>query len=77
MARRKIRPGPLEARSAAILRAIIEEYVATAQPVGSAALVEKYGYDIPVVLINGIKVFKHRVDPREFRRKLRRIIGSQ
>ena len=43
MARRKIRPGPLEARSAAILRAIIEEYVATAQPVGSAALVEKYG----------------------------------
>ncbi|HET9531206.1 MAG TPA: glutaredoxin family protein [Blastocatellia bacterium] len=41
------------------------------------ALVEKYGYDIPVVLINGIKVFKHRVDPREFRRKLRRIIGSQ
>ena len=34
----------------------------------------KYGYDIPVVLINGIKVFKHRVDPREFRRKLRRIM---
>jgi glutaredoxin len=41
------------------------------------SLVEKYGYDIPVVLINGIKVFKHRVDPREFRRKLRRITMRQ
>ena len=41
MARRKDRPGPLDARSAAILRAIIEEYVATAAPVGSHALVEK------------------------------------
>ena len=36
----------------------------------------RYGWDIPVVLINGIKVFKHRVDPREFRRKLIRIAGS-
>lgn len=42
MARRKDRPGPLEPRSAAILRAIIEEYVATAQPVGSHTLVSKY-----------------------------------
>jgi heat-inducible transcriptional repressor len=41
VARRKDRPGPLDSRSAAILRAIIEEYVATAQPVGSHALVEK------------------------------------
>jgi heat-inducible transcriptional repressor len=41
MARRKDRPGPLEPRSAAILRAVIEEYVATAQPVGSITLVTK------------------------------------
>ena len=34
-------PGPLEPRSEAILRAIIEEYVATAQPVGSQALVSR------------------------------------
>jgi glutaredoxin len=34
---------------------------------------ERYGYDIPIVLINGIKVFKHRVDTGEFRRKLLRI----
>ena len=36
------------------------------------ALRERYGYDIPVIFINGVKVFKHRVDPREFKRKLRR-----
>jgi glutaredoxin len=36
-------------------------------------LQERYRYDIPVVLINGVKVFKHRVDAKEFRRKLRRL----
>ena len=34
---------PLDLRSQAILRAVIEEYVSTAQPVGSQALVERYG----------------------------------
>jgi len=34
---------------------------------------ERYGYDIPVIFINGVKVFKHRVDPGEFKRKLRRL----
>ena len=38
-----------------------------------AKLVELYGNDIPVVFINRVKVFKHRVDPREFKRKLRRL----
>jgi glutaredoxin len=41
-----------------------------------AALQEQYRYDIPVIFINGIKAFKHRVDPREFRRKLRRLVGG-
>ena len=36
-------------------------------------LAELYGHDIPVVFINGVKVFKHRVEAREFRRKLRRL----
>jgi glutaredoxin len=36
------------------------------------ALRERYGNDIPVIFINGVKVFKHRVDPREFKQKLRR-----
>ena len=34
---------------------------------------ERYQYDIPVVFINGIKAFKHKVDPKEFKRKLRRL----
>ena len=47
MARRPRRPlGPLDLRSQAILRAVIEEYVATAQPVGSQALVERYGLGV-------------------------------
>jgi glutaredoxin len=40
------------------------------------ALRERYGYDIPVIFINGVKVFKHRVDARDFRRKLRRLSGG-
>jgi heat-inducible transcriptional repressor len=54
MARRKVRPGPLEARSAAILRAIIEEYVATAQPVGSVALVQKYALSISPATVRNV-----------------------
>ena len=37
------------------------------------ALRDRYGHDIPIVLINGVKVFKHRVDPQEFKRKLHRL----
>jgi len=36
-------------------------------------LQEQYGNDIPVVFINGVKVFKHRISPDEFCRKLRRL----
>ena len=43
MARRVRRTsGPLDLRTQAILRAVIEEYVTTATPVGSQALVERY-----------------------------------
>lgn len=37
------------------------------------ALREQYGNDIPVIFINGVKVFKHQVDPAEFKRKLWRL----
>ena len=42
MARRFRTSGPLDPRAQAILRAVIEEYVTTATPVGSQALVERY-----------------------------------
>lgn len=40
------------------------------------ALKERYNADIPVIFINGVKAFKHRVDPREFKRKLRRLSSA-
>ena len=36
-------------------------------------LQERYRYEIPVVLINGTKAFKYKVDAAEFRNKLRRL----
>lgn len=37
------------------------------------ALRERYSDDIPVIFINGVKAFKHRVGSSEFKRKLRRL----
>jgi glutaredoxin len=39
------------------------------------ALVRRYGWDIPVVLINGIETFKHRLTTAEFEREIRRAIA--
>jgi heat-inducible transcriptional repressor len=55
MARRKDRPaGPLEPRSAAILRAIIEEYVTTAVPVGSQTLVDRYRLGVSSATVRSV-----------------------
>ena len=52
---RRIRPiGPLDLRSQAILRAVIEEYVTTATPVGSQALVERYGLGVSSATVRSI-----------------------
>ena len=37
------------------------------------ALKKLYGWEIPVVTINGHKAFKYRLTAEEFRRKLRRL----
>ncbi len=37
------------------------------------ALIELYGWEIPVILINGVKAFKYRLTAGEFKRKLRRL----
>lgn len=39
-------------------------------------LARRYGWDIPVVFINGVETFKHRLTTAEFRRELRRAIDS-
>lgn len=36
-------------------------------------LLRKYKYDIPVIVINGVEAFIHRVDPSEFETRIRRI----
>src|SRR3954471_13396537 len=54
MARRMRRSGPLDLRSQAILRAVIEEYVTTAAPVGSAALVERYRLGVSSATVRAV-----------------------
>jgi heat-inducible transcriptional repressor len=53
---RRDRPatGPLDARAQAILRAVIEEYVISATPVGSAALVQRYRLGLSSATVRGV-----------------------
>jgi heat-inducible transcriptional repressor len=46
--------GPLDLRAQAILRAVIEEYVASATPVGSQALVERYRLGVSSATVRNI-----------------------
>ena len=54
---------PLRERYAVVLRTINVE--------SSSDLENRYGSDIPVVLINGEEAFRHRVDRTELERKLK------
>ena len=55
MARRTQRPaGPLDPRSQAILRAVIDEYVATAEPVGSQTLVDRYRLGVSSATVRNV-----------------------
>jgi heat-inducible transcriptional repressor len=53
---RRSRPtaGPLDARSQAILRAVIEEYVISAVPVGSQVLVDRYRLGVSSATVRAI-----------------------
>ncbi len=46
--------GPLDLRSQAILRAVIEEYVTTAAPVGSHALVERHRLGVSTATVRAV-----------------------
>jgi heat-inducible transcriptional repressor len=46
--------GPLDLRTQAILRAVIEEYVTTATPVGSGSLVARYGLGVSSATVRNI-----------------------
>jgi heat-inducible transcriptional repressor len=45
---------PLDARHEAVLRAVIEEYVTTASPVGSATLVERYPLGVSSATVRNV-----------------------
>ncbi|HEV2915986.1 MAG TPA: glutaredoxin family protein [Pyrinomonadaceae bacterium] len=53
-------------------RYVLEEIDIDADP----ALLERYGWEIPVITINGIKAFKYRLTSAEFQTKLRRLAGD-
>jgi heat-inducible transcriptional repressor len=54
MVRARRSSGPLDLRSQAILRAVIEEYVTTATPVGSQALVERYRLGVSSATVRAV-----------------------
>ncbi len=54
MARVRRSSGPLDLRSQAILRAVIEEYVTTANPVASQALVERYRLGVSSATVRAV-----------------------
>jgi heat-inducible transcriptional repressor len=54
MARARRSSGPLDLRSQAILRAVIEEYVTTANPVASQALVERYRLGVSSATVRSV-----------------------
>ena len=54
VARRPRSSGSLDGRAQSILRAVIDEYVTTATPVGSNALVERYGLGVSSATVRNI-----------------------
>jgi VanZ family protein len=56
-----------------VMGPILEEMGLTLRKIDvdqDAELARRYGHEVPVVLINGRKAFKHRVDPERLRRRL-------
>jgi glutaredoxin len=74
------RPGcGLCAEAAAEIRAAgcADEYVLEVVNIDEdPALKELYGWEIPVIHINGSKAFKYRLTAAEFKTKLRRLAAS-
>src|SRR5882672_3491017 len=54
VARRPRSSGSLDPRAQSILRAVIDEYVTTATPVGSNSLVERYGFGVSSATVRSI-----------------------
>ena len=63
-----------EAKAQMSAAACADEYILEEVNIADdPALTELYGWEIPVVKINGIKAFKYRLTAAEFKSKLRRL----
>jgi glutaredoxin len=63
-----------EAKAQISAAACADEYILEEVNIADdPALTERYGWEIPVVEINGIKAFKYRLTAAEFKSKLRRL----
>jgi hypothetical protein len=59
----------------AVVRPVAESFNLTVQEVdvdSSAELQERYGNEVPVLLVNGRKAFKYRVTAKELENRLRK-----
>jgi len=66
-----------EAKAAILSAGCSEQFVLEQIDIESdEQLLRKYKYDIPVVAINGVESFIHRVDSREFATRIKRISES-
>jgi glutaredoxin len=60
-----------EAKAAIVHAGCADQFVLEEINIDSdPALLDKYKYDIPVITIDGVETFIHRVSPREFREKI-------
>jgi glutaredoxin len=60
-----------EAKEAMLEASCPEEYTLDEVNIESDPdLMRIYKYDIPVITFNGVEVFRHRVSPEEFRRRV-------
>jgi len=63
-----------EAKREILAAGVAEEYNLVEVNIDAdPALAARYGWDIPVVSINGVVAFKHRLTAAEFRRELQRL----
>jgi glutaredoxin len=63
----------------AIIEPLVAEFGAELREVNiaeDAQLLQRFGYDIPVIFIGDHKAAKHRVNPEQFRRQLQEAAGS-
>lgn len=60
-----------EAKASMVAAQCADEYTLDEVNIESdAQLLHYYRNDIPIILINGLEVFRHRVPPEEFRRQV-------